>query len=114
MQMRAVVGLLGMLAGCAETETAMGLAYGQVRAEPHPVHRDSIRIVTAVPVALIELDPLRRAFPEGQRTVVTTLLGPECAQAQIVDEGRVRIWTGRQEMALRVICPAALILPAGP
>lgn len=109
--MRLVVAMLaaGLAAGCQQMETGMAVTHGMLRFEPHPAHADSIRILTIVsPVAM---DPLGRGTPEGNRTVVRNLLGEECASAQIIEEGRMRVRAmGSGEFAaLRVICPAARV-----
>lgn len=99
-----IVAALG-LAGCQAAERNMSMASGMLRVEPHPVHADSIRIITII--TAVGLDPLGRGTPEGNRNVVVSLLGPACADAPIIEEGRVRQVSGRTDAALRVICPAA-------
>ena len=54
------------------------------------------------------LDPLGRGTEEGNRNVVVAVLGDECANAQIMEEGRILRRGGRVDAALRVICPAAI------
>lgn len=107
MKLIAVVMAAGLVAGCQQMETGMAVTHGMLRFEPHPVHADSVRVLTIVsPVAM---DPLGRGTAEGNRTVVRNLLGEECADAQIIEEGRMRVRAmgGGQFAALRVICPAA-------
>lgn len=94
------------LAGCQGVERQGSLAYGLLRAEPHPMHADSVRVITVVS-SMGALDPLGRGTAEGNRTVVRSLLGDRCADAQIIEEGRVRLAGDRWDAALRVICPAA-------
>jgi hypothetical protein len=104
-KMMAALVAAGALAGCQATERNMSLSQGMLRVEPHPLHADSVRIITIVsPVAL---DPLGRGTPEGNRNVVRSVLGDRCADAQIIEEGRVRLAGDRWDAALRVICPAA-------
>lgn len=109
--MRLVVAMMaaGMVAGCQRGETALAVGEGRLRFEPHPVHTDSVRLLTLVSATAI--DPLRRGTPEGNRTVVRNLLGEECADAPIIEEGRVRvrIYAQQEYAALRVICPAARV-----
>jgi hypothetical protein len=98
-----------LVAGCQQMETGMAVTHGMLRFEPHPLHADSVRLLTIVsPVAL---DPLGRGTPDGNRTVVRNLLGEQCADAQIIEEGRIRVAAmGSGEFAaLRVICPAARV-----
>lgn len=98
-----VAAALGM-AGCQGVERNLSMSQGLLRVEPHPIHADSVRIITVVSMGA--LDPLGRGTPGGNRNVVRSLLGPECDGAVIIEEGRVRLTTGRVEAALRVICPA--------
>ena len=79
---------------------------GLLQVEPHPIHRDSVRIVTVV--SAVALDPLGRGTAEGNRNVVVAVLGDECANAQIMEEGRILRRGGRVDAALRVICSAAI------
>jgi hypothetical protein len=97
------------LAACAQTERNLSMANGMLRVEPHPIHADSARVTTVSSPVL--LDPLGRGTPEGYRNVVVSLLGPKCANAPIIEEGRVRLTTGREDAALRVICPAVVRRP---
>jgi len=99
----------GALAACQQMETGMAVTHGLLRFEPHPIHSDSVRVLTIV--STVYLDPLSRGSEEGNRNVVRNLLGEECADAQIIEEGRVRIRAmgGGQFASLRVICPAARV-----
>lgn len=93
------------LAGCQGMERDASLMRGMLRVEPHPVHADSVRIIPIIsPVAL---DPLGRGTPGGNRNVTHSALGDRCADATIIEEGRVRLAGDRWFAALRVICPAA-------
>lgn len=109
MRLVAVLMAAGVVAGCQQVETGMSITHGMLRFEPHPVHADSIRLLTIA--ATGALDPLGRGTPEGHRTVVRNLLGEECADAQIIEESRMRVRAmGSAEFAsLRVICPAARV-----
>lgn len=101
----AIVAAALVLAGCQGMERDASLTRGMLRVEPHPIHADSVRIITLIsPVAL---DPLGRGTPEGNRNVVHSSLGDRCADAPIIEEGRVRLAGDRWFAALRVICPAA-------
>lgn len=102
--MAALVAVVG-LAGCAAIERDLSMGRGVLRVEPHPEHADSVRIVTMVSTSA--LDPLGRGGPDGPRNVVRATLGDRCADAPIIEEGRVRTAGGRWDATLRVICPAA-------
>lgn len=106
MRLVAVLAAAAALAGCQQVETQGSIAAGLLQVEPHPIHRDSVRIVTVV--SAVALDPLGRGTEEGNRNVVVAVLGEECAGAQIIEEGRIRRRHGRVDAALRVVCPAAV------
>jgi hypothetical protein len=93
------------LSGCAGVEAQMSVAHGMMRAEPHPEHADSLRVTTIASPIL--MDPLARGTPAGVRNSVVALLGERCASAEIIEEGRVRYGSGREDVVVRVICPAA-------
>jgi hypothetical protein len=98
--------LLTGLAACGSVERNMSMTNGMLRIEPHPIHADSVRIVTISSTVLA--DPLGRGTPNGYRNVVDSLFGQECYDAPIIEEGRVRMQNGREDAALRVICPAVV------
>lgn len=104
--MRALmIAAMAALAGCQAAERNMSMANGLLRVEPHQIHADSVRIVTIITAD--GLDPLGRGTPAGNRNVVRAVLGDQCADAPIIDEGHVRQKSGRIDVALRVVCPAA-------
>lgn len=100
-----IVAAAAGLAGCQGMERSASLMYGMLRVEPHPQYADSVRIVTQITMG--PLDPLGRGTPEGPRNVTRSALGDRCADAPIIEEGRVRLAGDRWFAALRVICPAA-------
>ena len=100
---------VALVAGCQQAETNLAVTHGMLRFEPHPNHPDSVRLLTVV--SPVGMDPLRRGTPEGNQTVVRNLLGEECADAQIIEEGRMRVRSmgGSEFASLRVVCPAARV-----
>ena len=99
----AVLGLT--LMGCAQMDAQLSMMYGMLRVEPHPVYADSLRVTTIA--STIFLDPLGRGTPQGPRNVVNAVFGDKCKDAEIIEEGRVKLTMGREDVVLRVICPAA-------
>src|SRR4051812_24037849 len=99
MRLLVVLAAAAGVSGCAKGELHSSLTYGLLRVEPHPIHADSAKVTTVASTML--LDPLGRGTSEGYRNVVISLFGPECANAPIIEEGRVRLVTGREDAVLR-------------
>ena len=102
----AALGL--MLVGCHSIDATMAMATGTLRVEPHPIHEDSVRVITLHRGPLY-FDSLGRGrgTTEAQRNTVNALFGDKCRDAPIIPEGTVQVTSFRQDIALRVICPAA-------
>lgn len=102
----AALGL--MLMGCHSIDATLALGMGTLRVEPHPIHEDSVRVIT-VHKAPLYFDTLGRGrgSTEALRTTVDALFGDKCKDAPIIPEGTVQVTSFRQDIALRVICPAA-------
>jgi hypothetical protein len=101
----AALGLLMM--GCHSMDKTLALADGTLRVEPHPVHADSVRVIT-LHKGHFYRDSLGRGngTTEAHRATVIALWGDTCRDAPIIPEGTVQVTSFRQDIALRVICPA--------
>jgi len=96
------------LMGCARMDATMALGMGTLRVEPHPIHEDSVRVIT-VHRAPLYFDSLGRGrgTAEAHRATIDALFGDKCRDAPIIQEGTVQVNSLRQDAALRVICPEA-------
>jgi hypothetical protein len=96
------------LMGCQSMDKTMAMATGTLRVEPHPLHEDSVRVIT-VHNAPLYFDTLGRGrgTSEAQRNTIDALFGGKCRGAPIIQEGTVQLMSLRQDAVLRVICPAA-------
>jgi len=96
------------LVGCHSMDKTMAMATGTLHVEPHPIHEDSVRVITLHRGPLY-FDSLGRGrgSTEALRTTVDALFGDKCKDAPIIPEGTVQVTSFRQDIALRVICPAA-------
>ena len=96
------------LMGCQSMDKTLALADGTLRVEPHPVHADSVRVIT-LHKGRFYRDSLGRGngTTEAHRTTVDALFGDKCKDAPIIPEGTVQVTSFRQDIALRVVCPEA-------
>jgi len=106
----AALGL--MLMGCHSIDATLALGMGTLRVEPHPIHEDSVRVIT-VHKAPLYFDTLGRGrgTTEAHRNIINALFGDKCRDAPIIQEATVQVMSLRQDAALRVICPAARATP---
>ena len=96
------------LMGCHSLDASMALGMGTLRVEPHPIHEDSVRVIT-VHKAPLYFDTLGRGrgTTEAHRNTINALFGDKCRDAPIIQEATVQVMSLRQDAALRVICPEA-------
>jgi len=96
------------LMGCQSMDKTFALADGTLRVEPHPTYEDSVRVIT-LHKGRFYRDSLGRGrgTTEAHRATIIALWGDTCKDAPIIPEGTVQVTSFRQDIALRVICPAA-------
>jgi hypothetical protein len=105
--MSTLMGGLALVA-CAGMDANIALSTGTLRVEPHPIHEDSVRVIT-LHRAPLYVDSLGRGrgTAEAHRATIDALFGDKCRNAPIIQEGTVQVTSMRQDAALRVICPEA-------